>query len=151
VGRKPVPRAVSLRRGRPTDVRRCSRKPPRRSFSPSDRRLSTVRRLREGHRNETTEETQMVRRTSNGMVRSRDLLLIVVAAGAGCSSSSPAHPPMDASAPTLLDPNGCFSAGNGAGIVGCWYAYGDWYGSAAGAPAGAGDCGTNMGNFTVDQ
>jgi len=47
--------------------------------------------------------------------------------------------------------NGCFNSSNYAGIVGCWYAYGDWYGSAVGAPPGAGDCGTNMGNFTVDQ
>ena len=82
------------------------------------------------------------------MVLPRALLLVVAAAAAGCSSS-PAHPPMDASPTAALDANGCFVAGNAAGIVGCWYAYGDWYGSAAGAPAGAGDCGSNMGNFTV--
>jgi hypothetical protein len=47
--------------------------------------------------------------------------------------------------------NGCFEGRNRAGITGCWYAFGDWYGSSVGAPAGAGDCGTNMGNFRVDQ
>jgi hypothetical protein len=50
-----------------------------------------------------------------------------------------------------LDLNGCFNGSNEAGIIGCWYSYADWYGSGAGAPAGAGDCGTNRGNFTVDQ
>jgi hypothetical protein len=84
------------------------------------------------------------------LVLSSALLWVVAAAGAGCSSS-PAHPAIDASPSGGLGLNGCFDGNNPAGIIGCWYAYGDWYGSAASAPAGAGDCGTNMGNFTADQ
>jgi hypothetical protein len=86
-------------------------------------------------------------------VFSRVVLLVVAAAGVGCGSSTGA-PPIDANPPPPPPPlslNGCFDGSNAAGIIGCWYSYADWYGDGAGAPAGAGDCGSNMANLTADQ
>jgi hypothetical protein len=76
----------------------------------------------------------------------RALLLVVAAAGVGCRSGA-----IDPLIPPSLNSNGCFDGSNRAGIVGCWHSYGDWYGSGVGAPAGAGDCGTNIANLTADQ
>jgi len=85
------------------------------------------------------------------MVHLTALLAVVAAGGAGCRSNL-TTPPVDGDPfPTASLTSGCTDTSNNAGIIGCWYAYGDWYGNGAGAPAGAGDCGTNMGNFTADQ
>ena len=77
-------------------------------------------------------------------------VVVVVAAGVGCTSRT-ATPPVDAHPPSPLSLDGCFDGNDSAGIVGCWYSYGDWYGQGVGAPAGAGDCGRNMANLTADQ
>ena len=55
---------------------------------------------------------------------SRALLLMVAAAAVGCGSST-ATPPIDASQPSSLTSNGCVGGNDLAGIVGCWYSYGD--------------------------
>ena len=85
-----------------------------------------------------------IRPIMTAMVLRRVLLLVVAAAGAGCgSSTSPPNidttPPIDTVIRPSPGPNGCFDGSNHAGIVGCWYAYDDWYG---GTPAVAmgGDC-----------
>jgi hypothetical protein len=80
----------------------------------------------------------------------RALLLVVAAAGIGCGPGT-GTPPIDVNPPPSLSPNGCWDGSNPVGILGCWYSYGDWYGDGVGAPAGAGDCGSNMGNLTADQ
>jgi hypothetical protein len=49
----------------------------------------------------------------------RVLLVIVAVAGIGCGSGPP--PPQQPQPSS----NGCFDGSNDAGIVGCWYAYGD--------------------------
>jgi len=66
----------------------------------------------------------------------RALLLVVVAVGVGCKSADDVgDPPLPS---PWVDANGCFdkSYNDGAGIVGCWYAYSD--------------C-TSAGNSTADQ
>jgi hypothetical protein len=76
--------------------------------------------------------------------------------GTGCSSSSPTpNPGTGGSNANALVPNadGFFDGTNAAGILGAWYAYGDWYGNTADPSmpiAGMGDCPVK-GGYTADQ
>lgn len=87
------------------------------------------------------------------------LVAFTSAAGTGCSSSGGSkNPGTGGSGGTNMNalvPNadGFFDGSNSAGIVGAWYAYGDWWGNAADPSmpiSGMGDCPTK-GGYTVDQ